>query len=292
MLAPWIIERFRTSDLGWKAIQDAQFARMTKKNRKRRRRSLLSIFTGSFRSQSFVDKQYTKTWSDRDYPDANNRPAGEKVDYFDWNGHGFVLKLGGSHPYFMEAVIRAIESVKPKSVLEVGAGMGSNLLILANLFPEIAFSGLELTEAGVQRAKGVQATAFPEGLASVSPRPMPEREGFRTIDFQQGNATALPWADASFDAVFTILAVEQMQSVRDKALSEIVRVARSHVILVEPFLDENKDPLRALSKKAKDHLRLSVDDLKRFGLEVEWRFSDWPQKLTEGVGVVVARVVR
>lgn len=292
ILAPWTVERFDTSDRGWLDIRERERRHMARKLRKRRLGSLKTLLTGAYRDVGFVDAQYTKTWTERPYPDVDGRREGEKLDVYDWGEHGFVLRIGGEAALFQEAMVRALESLKPKTALEVGAGMGVNLLVLSNLLPEIRFSGLELTEAGVKRAKDVQAMGYPKALVGLSPRPMPEREGFRTVDFRQGDAAKMPYPDKSFDIVYTILAVEQMESVREQAMREIVRVAKDHVVMIEPLVDSNQDPLRKLSKKAKDQITLSVADLARYGLEVETHYAGWPQKLTHGSDLVIARVVR
>ena len=291
ILAPWTVERFDVRDPCWLAIRERERAHMRKKLRKRRLGSLKTLLTGAYRDVGFVDKQYTKTWAERPYPDVNGRRKGEKLDVYDWGEHGFVLRIGGEAALFQEAMARALESLKPATALEVGAGMGINLLVLSNLLPDIRFSGLELTDAGVRRAKEVQATSYPLALVGLSPRPMPEREAYRTVDFRQGDAAKMPYPDKSFDAVYTILAVEQMESVREEAMREIVRVARSHVVMIEPLTDSNRDPLRRLSKKAKDQITLSVADLAKYGLKVEAHYAGWPQKLTHGSDMVIAKVL-
>lgn len=290
IIAPWTVRRFRTSDPEWRQIYEHERSAMNRKARRRRLRSLTSLFTGSYRDVEYVRNYYDRTWGKRGFPDVNGRTEGEKVDQFEWGDHGFTLRLGGSHAMFIEGVARAIEHLRPARVLEVGCGMGSNLFVLANLFPDVRFDGIELTEAGVGRARAQQMEAFPEGLRGLSLRPMATTERYRSIAFTQGDASAMTFPDRSFDLVYTILAVEQMQSVRDAALREIVRVASSHVLLIEPLFDSNRDPLRKFSKRAKDHLRLAVDDLGRYGLEVEAHYNAWPQKLTEGVDMVLARL--
>ena len=291
ILAPWTVQRYRTSDRAWLEIRERELRRMKKKARKRRLRSVATLLSGSFRTVGFVNERYTRTWSERPYPDVNVRQEGEKFDFYEWGEHGFVLRIVGRAALFQEAVVRALESLGPKTVLEVGCGMGTNLLVLSNLLPDVRFSGLEFTEAGVLRAREVQATQYPEALVGLSPRPMVNREAYRTVEFRQGNAAALPYPDRSFDVVYTILAVEQMESIREQAMREIVRVARSHVVMIEPLMDSNRDPLRRLAKIAKDHITLSVADLSSFGLRVETHYSGWPQKLTHGADLVVAAKV-
>ena len=48
---------------------------------------------------------------------------------------------------------------------------------------------------------------------------------------------ALP--DASQDLVFSVQALEQMESIRERALSEMARVSRKYVVMFEAFRDWN-----------------------------------------------------
>src|SRR5690606_15819330 len=107
------------------------------------------------------------------------------------------------------------------------------------VFPEIAFAGAELTPSGVAAARSVQGEPLPDGVERFAPMPVQSRTAHQRIDFNQADARSLPFADDSFDLVFTRLAVEQMEAIRDEALAEIRRVTRSYVVFVEPFADFN-----------------------------------------------------
>ena len=90
--------------------------------------------------------------------------------------------------------------------------------------------------------------------------------------------------------MFTRLALEQMEAVRDAALFEIARVAKAHVVMLEPFADFNTSPLNRDFVRAKDYFSLPVAGLSRFGIEPTFTHDDFPQKLTLGQGLVVAKV--
>ena len=51
----------------------------------------------------------------------------------------------------------------------------------------------------------------------------PEADG---VTFLQGSAAELSFPDGAFDLVMTVLAIEQMERIRARALAEITRVAR------------------------------------------------------------------
>jgi hypothetical protein len=60
--------------------------------------------------------------------------------------------------------------------------------------------------------------------------------------------------------------------------------------MAEPFADFNRDPLRRNYVRAKQYFTLNIEELKTFGIEPITVFSDLPQALRMGIGVVVGRV--
>jgi SAM-dependent methyltransferase len=185
---------------------------------------------------------------------------------------------------------RCIGALRPASVLEVGFGNGLNLLALSTAFPGVRWAGVELSTTGVARAKEVQRLAeLPREIASFCSWPNEAPQAYRHIDFREGDARQLPFGDCSFDLVFTLLALEQMDAIRDAAISEISRVSSKWLVMIEPFADFNRDPLRRTYARAKGYFSLAVCDLKRFGLTPVFAYDDIPHKITRGAGLVVAR---
>ena len=242
------------------------------------------------RDQNYVRESYPTTWSQQDWPNADGTPNERELSLAIWRGEGPNVRRGGLARGHMPAIAAAIELLKPTTVLEVGAGMGLNLFTLSARFPEITWTGIELTEAGVARAQSVQKeAALPSVIADYCPREVADPQAYRRIDFQQGDATKLPFDDNTFDLVFTRQALEQMEAVRDPALAEISRVAKGHVLMVEPFADFNKSALNRNFVAAKDYFSLPVAELDRFGITPAVTYDDFPQKLTLGQGLVVGK---
>jgi len=96
----------------------------------------------------------------------------------------------------------------PADVLELAFGKGLNLLWLAPRWPEVRFSGIDLTPRHVEHA---QAQA--------------QRLGLGNVQLQQGDFHTLPYADASFDALYCIEALCHATDV-PRALAELARVLR------------------------------------------------------------------
>jgi ubiquinone/menaquinone biosynthesis C-methylase UbiE len=183
-----------------------------------------------------------------------------------------------------------VDELKPQNALEVGCGNGLNLFVLSALHPATKWGGVELTESGVAVARAIQQEPeLPKNLQDFAPGTLASVTAHREIQIQQGNVLALPFPDRSFDLVFTVLALEQMQAIGDQALSEIARVARRHAVFIEPFAEFNSTETRKHYLRHRGYLDLPVSELKRFGLDVIDIFEDMPQKLTIGAGLVICR---
>jgi SAM-dependent methyltransferase len=116
-----------------------------------------------------------------------------------------------------------------------------------------------------------------------------ERRGLEQVELRHADAEELPFADGEFDLVYTVLAVEQMERIRDAALAEIARVSRGHVLMLEPFKDANRRGVRRLYAVSRNYFRGSIQDLARFGLEPLWATDDFPQEAFLGSPLVLAR---
>jgi ubiquinone/menaquinone biosynthesis C-methylase UbiE len=97
------------------------------------------------------------------------------------------------------------------SVLDVGSGTGFALLKLRQRHPEIHSIGIEPSAA--QRRAGHQ-------------------KGLSEADLIEGDATALPFSDQSFDLVCEFGALHHMPS-PDLALVEMLRVARKAIFICD-----------------------------------------------------------
>ena len=193
----------------------------------------------------------------------------------------------------LDRIGAAVSHIEPQSVLEIGSGSGSgsgiNSLALCGMFPDIHFAGVGLAEAGCQLSKSVQLEEkIPDVIARFSPGPVVDHSAHRRIDFRQGDAAQLPFANNEFDLGFSRLALEQMELIRDDVLSEIQRVARHAAIFLEPFADCNQTEILKLATKAKKYFSLPINSLHDYGLTQTNYFCKWPQKVKEGCGLVIA----
>jgi ubiquinone/menaquinone biosynthesis C-methylase UbiE len=263
---------------------------------RRRRRALMRmvkrILGLKARDKQAIQAEYQEAWGSGhgkyDVAAGPRKPAA-------WRWNDRKLALDGMAAARIRAPLLAavIDRLAPKKVLEVGCGNGINLFSLAGHFPDVEFAGIDLTPAGIEAAKKVQSgTRLPPQLADYIPLPMADPKAFKRISFVQGSAAELPFAEGEFDLVYTVLAVEQMERIRDQALAEIARVTRGHVLMLEPFRDTNSKGIRRLYALSRNYFRGSIQGLGRFGLEPIWATDDFPQEAFLGSPLVLARKVK
>jgi SAM-dependent methyltransferase len=256
---------------------------------KRAWRRAVGAEEGAGRNKQVIAGEYERAWS-RGYAAYDLSVGCRKPEPWLLRGEPFMADRSGV-PRFRNVILSAVmRTLKPRRVLEVGCGNGINLLLLANQFPDVFFSGLELTEAGHRVARDLQrAENLPPAMAAYTVSHGTDPQAFRRIDFVRGDATAMPFEDGSFDLVITVLSVEQMERVRDKALAEIARVSSGHVLNMEPFAEANRSLLRLTHVFGRDYFRGTISDMTRYGLEPLWVTMDFPQEVQLGAALVLSR---
>lgn len=270
------------ADRIWRADYRRRYSKTVK-------RMIARLMGGKKRSEKRIQSEYGPAWAaghgKYDISRGPRKPAA-------WVWGERHLTLDGVAAARLRAPMFAavLAELKPRTVLEVGCGNGINLLSLAGAFPDVRFTGLDLTAEGIAAARKLQeGEELPPALAEYIPLPKIDPTAFRRIDFVQGSAADLPFADGQFDLVFTVLAIEQMERIRDQALREIARVSGGHVLMLEPLRDANRRGFRRLYTVSRNYLRGSIGDLPRYGLEPIWATDDFPQEVFLGSPLVLSR---
>ena len=150
--------------------------RLTVKSRKLRRRGLIKNLVGRSRGQADVRREYQhEIWPT--YQLAKRLVPKGHVTPIVWGDRLFLAGVMGTKRVHLALLMNAIEAVKPSRVLEVGSGVGLNILVLGARFPDIEFVGGELTPVGVDATNAVAAKGIPDSMAAFSPQPLSQSVG-------------------------------------------------------------------------------------------------------------------
>jgi len=145
-------------------------------------------------------------------------------------GQRFWVEL--PHPFVTRARLRAALDPKPgERVLEVGPGTGYYSLEVAQwLAPGGTLDILDLQQEMLDHTMG---RARHRGIAGITP--------------SRGDAQALPYPDAAFDAAYTIVTLGEVPD-QDAALRELARVLKpaGRLVVGELFGDPHWVPFRGL----------------------------------------------
>jgi ubiquinone/menaquinone biosynthesis C-methylase UbiE len=242
------------------------------------------------RDAAFVSTQYEGVWTPNNrefaaHEDANRGfflVRGRPVYVNGW----FIIKR------YVDLIVQALDRLEVQSVLEVGAGRGKNLALIALQRPNLKLTGIELTSAGYANSRQF-ADDPPEQLlrtAGFTGTTAEAKERLGKIEFHQGNALDMAFSDKSFDASFTSLVLEQLPRDFSRTLTEMRRVTRRFCVFNEAFREANTWWGRVNLRRL-DYFNASTKEFAHYGLEPIYFTTALPQKLTFGTGLLVTRVV-
>jgi SAM-dependent methyltransferase len=278
-------------------VDDELWAHRFKKRNRRLWREYLDRRLWGWRKQnqrqkSAVAEEYNDEWLSIDHRSYSLDAPPRRRSLWQWGNHRMLASNRGGTRVRQLLLVRALELLKPKRVLEVGCGNGINLLLLAGRFPETQFTGIDLTREGPAAAQRMQQQneLLPPYLQAFAPLSLHDPAAFKRVTFQTGDATALPFDPKSFDLVITVLALEQMERIRRQALSEIVRVSAGHAFMIEPFREANASGVARRYIVSRDYLRARITDLPKHGLHPLWATTDMPQEALLKACAVLAKV--
>ena len=113
---------------------------------------------------------------------------------------------------FLRAIVRAVEEVSPRTILDVGCGEGIVATVLTKRFPDVRYFGCDIHEPSVRLAASAQG-----GNAM----------------FLLGDAMRLPFPARSFELVICSETLEHLRDYK-RALAELVRVSAGTVLVTVP----------------------------------------------------------
>jgi ubiquinone/menaquinone biosynthesis C-methylase UbiE len=175
------------------------------------------IYSNNSRSLENVKKKYDKISGTYIHSiEKKKRFYGELND-------GTVVKCKGNiHEYYGDIISKIIKQTKSKSFLEVGAGELTQFKLICDFLKKINF---KVDETG---ALDISLKRLLVGKSYL-------KKKNNKIDYIiQGNAAELPFANDSFDLIYTCHCLEQVPELFKQSVDEMLRVAKNYVVLIEP----------------------------------------------------------
>lgn len=145
---------------------------------------------------------------------AENEPPGQTAEERAYYSLSRRVYAALAHVY--DAVVFPFRKLRHEVAARVGLKSGARLLDVATGTGQQAF-------AFATKAHQVVGIDLSEAMLAVARR----KNRFSNVSFQQADATALPFDDATFDAVCISFALHEMpRSVRERVVREMARVTR------------------------------------------------------------------
>ena len=145
--------------------------------------------------------------------------------------------------------------------------IGTNIFFLATYFKKKKFSGLELTKTGTKLSKKILSKNIPKEIFYGFPV-KPNIHKLNNCTFFNGDAKKIKFNDNSFELVFSLTALENMDHIKNDVIHEMIRVSSKYVIFIEPFRDCNSNLLKILHHRGSKYFNLKINELKKFPLKI------------------------
>ena len=252
---------------------------------------IFSIVKNFKRSQKFTKERYENIW-------GGVFNENQIIEHFDINSKTYYLhkfkKVFLAHSCLTTKIqqfliLKKIKELNPKSVLEIGCGSGITLKLLSDLYSEINFYGIDQSVEGIKYAKKLKTQTLKTIFKKKLNFQFKNTENNTNLELYTQDASSINFNDKNFDIVFSNLALEQMDNIKYEVLSEIKRVAKKYIILIEPFKNLNGFGLRYLHHKSKQYFSLNYKDLEDKNFEIIEFYEQLPALLSLNYGMLVLK---
>lgn len=127
--------------------------------------------------------------------------------------------------------------------LDFGSGNGFNARILSEKFPHAEIYCIDISGSRLRHAQNWIGEK-------------------NNIQYRQMNGAHLQFPDNIFDFVYSCHTLEQMESVIEDAVSEIIRVMKYHAVLIEPIW-ENADLVQQLYMEKQGYVKSLLSEIRK-----------------------------
>lgn len=240
------------------------------------------------RSQSFTKERYNRIWDKTDLYDFYNPKSKNNCSIHLFKNKYFLSSNSLTTRVQQYLMIDKINQLKPSNVLEVGCGQGFQLLLLSRLFHKTSFTGIDQSEVGINFANNFKNETLDEILTKPLNYQFNERKE-NNLEYLIQDAKEIKIESNSVDLVFTNLALEQMDNIKFEVISEIKRLSRKYIILIEPFKDLNDKGIKYLHHSAKRYFNLRYNDLEDKNFKIVEYQNSFPNLISLGYGMLVLK---
>src|SRR3989344_1495694 len=227
------------------------------------------------RDESFVTGEYSKSWSQN--PSAII--MGKKLRRYSINDRPAYCRLGEFRKLLVSQIHHTVASLRPLTVLELGSGIGQNIICLAILNPDVKrFVGVEMTEEGVAMARKMLAEPPMTDLVYLTEQSedvIRKHLKKTSIEFVQGNIRKLAFKDNEFDFSFSCQVFEQIPRYYLESFREVARVTSKNAFFLEEFRESQKNIFQLMHLWNMDYFRWSFHEVEKAGFQVI-RFETLP----------------
>lgn len=268
LIEPYILKEFKIKDKEWEEIfkKETGFKRLSFKAFVIR----LFKFGRNARDQNIIKNTYDDHYQRWESVDSWLKDLEEMAIAIVWGSKQFLCSPQALRISHLEFIKKTISDIKPETVFEVGAGNFNLISSLSKFNSKITYYGLEKSLNGINLAK--------------------KNKYQKNIKIIHGDAKKIDLPDNSIDFTYTRLALEQMEEIRDEVMSEICRITKQFILLIEPWKNVNKLSyekayIRRMGYFNQDFFKLA----RKFNLNVVYATSDFPQKVPFKVAVVLLK---
>lgn len=253
----------------------------------------LKFFIRSFGSKispEIKEKLYDEAWQS----EINNFKIWfdkeNKTQLFSYKNKMFIASGGLTQRIWQYYLYKFLKKTNPSKVLEIGSGNGINLCLISLYFKNLSFTGIDISANGIENSIKLQNSNLDDSFFLGWPIAIKTKNPGK-ISFEKCNASKLEFTNGEFDFVYSILALEQMDDIKEEVIREMLRVSNKYVMFIEPFKEYNSSILKHFHHRGSKYFSYNLKNLEKFNLRILDVLEDHPNKVTLGVCAVLCEKI-